>query len=73
MAICKACGVEIAAPTINMPREARCYRDHSVIEDCACKPAIDKCRGPWVLDVFKPVPQGEADALRRVLGVDVDD
>ena len=25
MAICKACGVEVAAPTINMPREARCY------------------------------------------------
>ena len=29
-------------------------------------------KGNWILEVFKPLPQDEADALREVLGEDDD-
>ena len=63
---CPACGVEIAAPTVNMPPEARCYRDHSIIEGCACEPAINKARGPRVQEVLKPLPPEETGWLKYI-------
>ena len=69
-AICPACGVAVTEPTVNMPREAQCYRDHSVIDGCLCEPAIAKCRGPWILEVFKPVPPEEAAAMANFLTTD---
>lgn len=64
---CNACDVDIGAPTVNPPPEARCYRDHSVIDGCACEPAISQIRGPWVLEVFKPLPPDEAETLRKYM------
>ena len=64
---CIACGAEIGTPTVNPPPDAGCYRDHSVIDGCACEPAISKARGNWVLDVFKPLPPDEAKRLREYL------
>lgn len=65
--ICKVMVPEEPTSLSDMPREAQCYREHSIKPECPYERVIGKARGGWVLEVFKPLPQEEADALREYL------
>jgi hypothetical protein len=68
--MCPACKLFVPCypADLNMPDEARCKRNHSTIADCPYETPKEKCRGHWVLDVFKPLPPEEAKALSDYLG-----
>lgn len=69
MMICPACNIEVPETPrdLNCPREARCFRDHSIIEGCPYEQVKSKNRGNWVAEVFQPLPEDEAEALRKYL------
>lgn len=63
---CSVCGAHVPDEPISldMPREAQCHGEHSIKVGCPYEPLIAKCRGNWISEVFKPLPEAEAAALR---------
>jgi hypothetical protein len=68
---CPVCGLRVPAePTCfcEQPHEARCVKDHSIIEGCPYEPLRALSRTNWVQEVFKPLPPEEAAELSKYLG-----
>ena len=67
---CPACNARVPDEplTLDMPPEARCKREHEPFEGCPYEPLKAKCRGPWIKEVFKPLPPEECEAMYQALG-----
>lgn len=63
---CPVCGLAVPAEPecyCQQPHEARCVKDHSVIEGCPYEQLRAKNRRLWTREVFKPLPPEECGFL----------